>query len=698
MSLQECAFQLIDIDQHVNSSDIASIRMFGRSSDGQSVLVEVFGFQTYFFMSRPPNMTDHQIMDRMNTQLAKRRRILQGVVSVQYVRKQDLMFSTSQLQEYVCIKVSSPNVMPALRTMIEKDRLFPGIQTTYESNVSYVMRFMVDFDIQGACWLRVRGATMDKDSGLNIQVHLDAAHHDVQAYSPEESNWQHIAPLRILSFDIECAGRKGIFPDPNIDSVIQIGIVLKHHLGHQESKVLTYRDCDPMTDATVMCYDTETELLESFRQVVCDFDPDILIGYNIINFDLPYLLERAQVLKLDQFACLGRIPKIKSQVRTSLFQSSQSGARESKEILIQGRLILDLYAVIQRNYKLRSYTLNSVCAHFLASQKEDVHYSEITGLFNGDSSTRHRLAVYCLKDSVLPLQLMDKLMVLYNYVEMSRVTGVPMNYLLTRGQQIKVISQIYRHARKHQIIVPVCQPQHSVKRTRDDSDDESEPGEGYEGATVLEPVTGYHQTPIATLDFQSLYPSIMIAHNLCYSTYVPVAARSTTDPSTMIYSPDNQHAFVRSTTRLGLLPQILIHLLQARDRAKKAMKATTDPMTKAVLDGRQLALKVSANSVYGFTGASVGLLPLVQIASTVTSFGRDMILQVKSTIEETYPGTVVIYGDTDSVMIKFGNQPDVEESMRLAKEAAILVSSKFVKPIQMVFEKVSICFYIFLCA
>lgn len=123
--------------------------------------------------------------------------------------------------------------------------------------------------------------------------------------------------------------------------------------------------------------------------------------------------------------------------------------------------------MLLRDYKLRSYTLNAVSFHFLQEQKEDVHYSIITDLQvrqlkwaltrtgvtmsflqNGDEQTRRRLAVYCLKDSLLPLRLLEKLMSVINYMEMARVTGVPLTYLLTRGQQVKVVSQLLRKVRR----------------------------------------------------------------------------------------------------------------------------------------------------------------------------------------------------------------------------------------------------------
>ena len=145
-----------------------------------------------------------------------------------------------------------------------------------------------------------------------------------------------------------------------------------------------------------------------------------------------------------------------SKIKDKMFQSKQVGTRESKEINIEGRVQFDVMAVLMRDYKLSSYSLNAVSTHFLGEQKEDVHHSIITELQNGNSDTRRRLAVYCLKDAYLPQRLLQKLMCIINYVEMARVTGVPLSYLLTRGQQIKVMSQLYRKTRPLGLLLPVA--------------------------------------------------------------------------------------------------------------------------------------------------------------------------------------------------------------------------------------------------
>lgn len=180
------------------------------------------------------------------------------------------------------------------------------------------------------------------------------------------------------------------------------------------------------------------------------------------------------------------------------------GRRENKYVNFEGRVPFDLLFVLLRDYKLRSYTLNAVSYHFLQEQKEDVHHSIITDLQNESDQTRRRLAIYCIKDAYLPLRLLNKLMCIVNYMEMARVTGVSLASLLTRGQQIKVVSQLLRKAKTQNYFMPT----HTGQAGEDQ----------YEGATVIEPKRGYYADPITTLDFASLYPSIMMAHNLCYTT------------------------------------------------------------------------------------------------------------------------------------------------------------------------------------
>uniref|UniRef100_A0A8C1XTY8 DNA polymerase n=1 Tax=Cyprinus carpio TaxID=7962 RepID=A0A8C1XTY8_CYPCA len=681
-------FHQIDLDYYLGSAvagmpgqvqgKVPIVRMFGVTDSGNSVCCHVHGFAPYFYVPAPNGFTNAHLAEfqrELNSVVLKDMRsnkdnIAVTVLAVDITKKESMYhYHGNKPLEFLRITMAMPRLIAPAKRLLEQGFKFANFATqsyqAYEANIDFEIRLM---------W-----SVADRQT-QNIQERYK--HKSTQLSHPAEGEWQRIAPLRVLSFDIECAGRKGVFPEPEIDPVIQIASMVQRQ-GEKEPfirTVFTLQSCASIVGSQILCFTQEKQLLQSWAEFVRTVDPDIITGYNIQNFDLPYLLNRAATLKVSLFPYLGRVWGCKSVLKDSSFQSKQMGRRENKTVNMEGRVQFDLLQVLLRDYKLRSYTLNAVSFHFLQEQKEDVQHSIITDLQNGNEQTRRRLAVYCLKDAYLPLRLLQKLMCVINYMEMARVTGVPLTYLLSRGQQIKVVSQLLRQAMKQDLVMPVVR---------------TEAGEDYTGATVIEPEKGYYSVPIATLDFSSLYPSIMMAHNLCYTTLLQ---KSQVDklglaPEDFIKTPTGD-LFVKSSVRKGLLPEILENLLSARKRAKAELKKETDPFKKQVLDGRQLALKISANSVYGFTGAQVGKLPCLEISQSVTGFGRQMIEQTKQLVESRYTisngyqaDAKVVYGDTDSVMVKLG-VATVQEAMNLGKEAAEWVSSHFVPPIKLEFEKV----------
>ncbi|GMK56891.1 hypothetical protein CspeluHIS016_0307310 [Cutaneotrichosporon spelunceum] len=678
------AFQQIEIAESSHPKYGSTLRLFGITHAGNSVLAHVHGFRPYFYVAAPSGFmpTDCQAFkDTLNASVQMGTPAVVHCLTVN--RKSIWGYRGDDTVPFIKIMCSEPKAIPK----VDYKGLFPQEVLTYESNIAFTLRFMIDTHIVGMNWIEVPPGTYEMLSGSekrsSCQYEFTLHYKDLVSHAPE-GDWLKIAPLRVLSFDIECAGRKGIFPEANIDPVIQIAAMVTRH---GESKpfirnVFTLNTCAHIVGSQVLEFREERDLLMEWSKFVQTADPDLIIGYNSSNFDLPYLLDRAKALKLPNFAYLGRLLGVRSEVRDTHFSSKAYGQRDSKAVNIDGRLQMDIMQVIQRDHKLRSYTLNAVCSHFLGEQKEDVHHSIITELQNGTADSRRRLAVYCLKDAYLPQRLLDRLMCLVNYTEMARVTGIPFNDVLNRGQQIRVISQLYRNAESHGYLIPAM---------RSEGTDEQ-----YEGATVIEPSKGYYDTPITTLDFASLYPSIMMAHNLCYTTLLD---KPTIDRLKLVEGEDyvqtpNNDFFATSNRRKGLLPIVLENLLAARKRAKADLKVEKDPFKRAVLDGRQLALKVVANSVYGFTGATIGKLPCLPISTSVTAYGRQMIDLTKHEVEKEFSikngyehDARVIYGDTDSVMVKFG-YPDLPNAMRLGAEAAELVSTKFKKPIKLDFEKV----------
>jgi len=660
----------------------------------------VHGFYAYLFCPQPDASVDcerfkHKL-DAALTATQSSPSFLKSVINVELIHKRPLTgYSAKDSESFFKITVANPKLVATCRTVLERgiaclpgDRLW-NCPLTFESNIPFPLRFMIDQGMSGGSWVEIKEATYTvrepSQYTSTCQIEIDVHFDQLISHKPE-GDWQGLAPLRILSFDIECVNESGKgFPTPEIAKVIQIAGMLKSVIDtdHICKVVWTLDTCADIPGATVLEFSSEAELLNSFQQFIIASDPDILTGYNIVNFDLPFLIERSQIIKANSFTKLGRLVDTVSKIKNAVFESKALGRRESKDINIDGRVQFDMIVVIQREYNLKSYSLNSVSAHFLNEQKEDVHYSIIGDLQRGNEETRKRLAVYCLKDAVLPLRLLEKLLCLVNYIEMARVTGVPIPYLLTRGQMIKVASQLFRQAKANNYLVP----------TNKGGGGGGEDGVAFEGATVLEPTTGFYTMPIATLDFASLYPSIIIAHNLCYSTILNPHQAAQLNPDDVTKTPCGNF-FVKNTLRPGLLPLVLQDLLSARKRARKELASATDPMIKMVLNGRQLALKISANSVYGFTGATVGMLPCLEISSSVTAFGRQMIDETKSLVESQFTisngyshDAVVVYGDTDSVFVKFGVD-NVAESMRLGQEAASEISKHFIAPIKLEFEKV----------
>lgn len=616
--------------------------------------------------------------------------------SVQITMRENIYgFQGNQKSYYLKITVTDPRNISRVRNALENNAQslnYKGLWANADAglltfdNIQYLLRFMIDTNVFGMSWVEAKAGKYRLRVGhekiSNCQIEASVDYRDLIAHPPN-GEWAKMAPLRVLSFDIECAGRKGIFPEPDQDPVIQIANVVTRY---GESKpfirnVFVLDTCSLIVNTQVLEFDKEEKMLMGWRDFVEKVDPDVIIGYNIANFDFTYLLDRAKHLKCTGFPYWTRLRNTRTEAKDTNFSSKQMGSRDTKATNTNGRIQLDLLQLVQRDHQLRSYTLNSVSYEFLGEQKEDVHHTMITELFNGTPDSRRRLAVYCLKDAYLPQRLMDKLMCLVNYTEMARVTGVPFMFLLSRGQQVKFISQLFRKALEQQLVIPNM-------KSHEDQD--------YEGATVIEPARAYYNVPIATLDFASLYPSIIQAHNLCYTTLLNKASverLGLKKDEDYIVTP-NGDMFCTSKVRKGLLSQILEELLTARKRAKKELGVETDAFKKAVLNGRQLALKVSANSVYGLTGATVGKLPCLAIASSTTSYGRQMIEKTKQEVEAKYTisngyshDAKVIYGDTDSVMVKFGVS-ELEEAMKLGQEASEFVSAKFIKPIKLEFEKV----------
>ena len=349
--------------------------------------------------------------------------------------------------------------------------------------------------------------------------------------------------------------------------------------------------------------------------------------------------------------------------------------------------------------------------------KDDVSPQEMFELHRtGGPEGRARVARYCIQDCDLVATLMGKLDTLVNARGMADVCKVPMQYVLTRGQGIKIFSAVVYYASQRDQII----------RTQ-----ESIPGDGiaYEGAIVLPPKIGmYLDQPVSVLDFNSLYPTNMIAYNLSPDTIV--YTKEYTSEGFLVRPPKEEMAKIKewvtgleekgyvfeeidydnketggktvcvfvqpndNPMTLGVLPKTLEIMLKKRKEFKQKMEDLQyDEAQRSVFNGAQLAYKVVANSIYGQAGARTSPIRNMFVAACTTAAGR-RALQFARTVAESEFGGDVVYGDTDSIFVKFPTK-DVSESIRMGIECGVSISRQMRRPYKIAYEKTFYPFILF---
>jgi DNA polymerase elongation subunit (family B) len=463
---------------------------------------------------------------------------------------------------------------------------------------------------------------------------------------------------------------------------------------------------DDVESEHILCFRTEEEMLTGFAHFVRQVDADTFLSYNGDNFDMPYIVERASVLGPEVERVVhnawGRSKRnTRVKVRDRSYGSTAIGKHEYKEIIADGLLFYDLFQYLKRNpmIKLRSYSLNAVAKEYIDMEKENVAYSQINELQKSGEG-RRKLLVYCIRDALLPVLIDRKRTISQELIERSRGTGVTVEMLLKRGMQIQCKSYLYRKSRVGMLVPLAAAGIPSITDagrrrlclwyTRTDEERRIEMNDTkFGGATVVEPRRGLHDMPIGTLDFFSLYPTIMISGNYCSSTllapnfnwqtdvylsYLVSSGLKTPEQLFMYvgtvdakaekfseYIANNASRFLRHDVLRGFVPEIerellawrtdvKIELKQAKNVHKKllaeldaAKKANVDAEAIArlyvlvavagsvvmVLDKRQLSIKLIANSLYGYFGAKTSSGYNRDLADSVTRRGRAAILFAK---------------------------------------------------------------------
>jgi DNA polymerase delta subunit 1 len=472
---------------------------------------------------------------------------------------------------------------------------------------------------------------------------------------------------RVMAFDIEVRSSDSGMPQPyriadtvEMISVVVFGDVYKVYIMH------TLKDPLGIDGATDLMFDDEVGLVTGFFDLVGKEDPTVLTGFNVYGFDLHYLVSRLR-LRLIEIPDVSRgVPGSVDLIKVD-WTSGAYGSNSYDRLVVGGRVILDMYLYFRR-MKLDRYSLDFVSYKFLGEGKNDMPYARMAAAFeSGDIVVLKEVAEYCIQDSVLVMRLFDKVQMWIDACEISKITRCGMEEIYTRGEQMKMISQCVAECAKRDIVL---QPQLSSEWNQ------------YEGAFVLDPVKGVYDG-CSILDFQSLYPSIIIAYNICPSTYV-MPRRTTRCGDDDVHCVDS-HRFRKEP--VGLLPGMIQRILDERKAVKDLMKTMSDrgSVEYIVLDRRQNALKICANSVYGMMGfKNSRYFGHLGCAESVTTVGRLLLVDIVDRIQNSYP-VKVVYGDTDSCML-WHKTTDEDENVKLARSICDDVTASIPSPMALKFE------------
>jgi len=644
------------------------------------------------------------------------------------VQRQKLYyFNKGKLYNMLKINFESNNDMREFEKYITyRQNLLPSdfrvdgfIYKLYETKISLVRKLLTDINMKYSGWFKGQGYEVEPEEYVSTSKY------------EYRIPYKNIIPLNehtkttypyIMSIDIECySSNPKAMPKKTANSDIIFAIsCICGRLGDKERKrymIAVGKDLK-CANAEVMEVVSEEILLVELKKLINRVNPDILIGYNTLGFDYQYLDWRVKRTKIDamnqqeqdsvKWGCISKLVGYECQILKKSWESSAFSFNEFYLFDMPGRISLDLFPIIKRDYKLTRYDLDTVSKNFLGRGKHPVKAKDIFELskkyfdaFESDHMDENvkkeyiRVLDYCVEDSELVFDLLEKLSIWIGLVELSNIVGVSIVELFTRGQQIRCLSQIYDLTTRNNIVLD----------SREVVDDIP-----FAGGYVQEPIPGLYDN-IICLDFASLYPSIIQAYNICYTTLVrpekhdEIEFKDINEIKIELNlseiddgkdkdddSKDSKdqkiiqnHRFVRKEVYNGILPRLVAKLVDERRLVRKQLEGLKDPIMKTILDKRQLALKISANSVFGFLGVSKGKLPLMEGAMSITAKGRELIQTVNDYISNKYKAKIV-YNDTDSSMIDLGIKDTTlcnEWGHKLSEE----ISKLFPPPIKMEFEK-----------
>ena len=501
------------------------------------------------------------------------------------------------------LEVKHPSEVPKIR---EEVRNLDWVKDIFEHDIFFARRYLIDKRLAPLITVEY-----DEKEGVVSEVKSTGR-------APDN--------LNVMSFDIEVYNPKGA-PRPNRDPIIMISLASNTGV----RKLLTYKKIEGPDYLEV--YQDEAAILKRFVEIVKVENIDFLVGYNSDQFDLPYIMDRVKALGIE--LPLGRDNK-GAHIRKG---------RGLTESVVRGRPHVDLYPIVRRNVKLSSYVLENVVKDVLGIEKEKIPSDLMWQYWDRGGKELLGFMQYSMEDADVTLELAEKF--LPQYIELTRIVGLPIQDVsrMTAGQLVEWL--LIRDAFVRGELVPNKGGGREFLERRDAT---------YEGGYVMEPEKGLIEN-IVVFDFRSLYPSIIVTHNIDPTTLKP--GRGENSP------PEIDYHF--TTDKEGFLPSVLNKILERRVEAKRKMKEETDPLKKRMFDVSQNALKIIANSFYGYMGYPRARWYKKECAESVTSFARMYTKKVMAIAESEF-GFKVVYGDTDSLFIVVPAEKK-EQAMNFMTEA-----------------------------
>ncbi|AMK14369.1 DNA polymerase family B [methanogenic archaeon mixed culture ISO4-G1] len=530
------------------------VELFGKTRDKESITILAYGFRPYLFAVDPKPDLEQQMKEDPE------------VVSAEH----DRLLYKSEMHDVLKVTIKSPWKLSEYKNRFQRK----GYRVL-SADLSFQHRFFYDNDM-GSC-IKVTGETIERQYYTDLVVRMDSFE-NIPSFDPG---------LKVLSFDIENSVEHEFIY--TICSVIKDGGEM--------------RNCDALTG-------DEVSIINGFADLIRKEDPDVITGYNIDNYDIRKIMDRAKVRRMKDALPWGR-------------DGSQPRLVSDRFWRVKGRLVCDAWWAVKKQLRPKQETLNAVSMMLLGEQKLDVDPKYMDSEWAND---REKVIKYCFKDAELALRILMHVGTVRKDMDLAAVSKLTIEDVMTSGSSQLADSLLIRAADRNKVGVPLM-------------------GARIAGADQIEGGYVHSMTPglyhwVCVEDFKSMYPSLIIAKNICFTTLCEDGE---------IVSPSGAR-FMSKERREGLLPRILEDLMKERDRIKKQMKQTADPDEHNYLDGLQAAVKVLMNTFYGVFASTFYRFTDKSIGAAITAFARANTIGIINQVESE--GTHVIYSDTDSIFMQ----------------------------------------------